>query len=365
MGSSFGKTIKLTIFGESHGPAIGAVLEGLPPGLKVDADYMAAELDKRRAYGSISTARHEADIPEILSGVKNGLTEGTPLALIIRNTDVRSQDYQNSTVPRPSHADFTAQAKYMGFQDASGGGHFSGRLTAPIVAACAIIKQALEEKGILIGTHIARISSAEDRPFANDPAEDIKTLAGLQFPVLDSGAAAQMQQIIERCAAEGDSVGGVLETAVCGLDAGIGEPIFDTIEGEIAKAMFAVPAVKGVEFGAGFSFADRRGSQANDSFAVAGGKIVTTSNNSGGVNGGITNGMPVVFRTVVKPTPSIGKTQQSVDMQTLQPAELSIKGRHDPAIIHRARPVLDALTALVIADFYAQRYGYMWLRNDK
>ena len=365
MGSVFGRSIKLTLFGESHKAAAGAVLDGLPPGPKVDMDYISSEMNKRRARGAYSTGRREADVPEFISGVKDGFTEGTPLCVIIKTTDARPSDYEKSPVPRPSHADYTARAKYLGFQDACGGGHSSGRLTAPIVAACSVLKQALESKGILIGTHISRLGELTDRPFSLDPAGEIKALAGPQFPVLLEENIKAMKAAIEQAGAEGDSLGGVLETAVTGLEAGIGEPFFDSLESELAHALFSIPGAKGVEFGAGFAIAEMRGSRANDPFAVKDGRIVTLSNNSGGINGGISNGMPVVFRTAFRPTPSISLPQRSVDPDTMTETELVISGRHDPAFIHRARPVVDALTALVISDLLARRFGYLWLGDHK
>ena len=375
MSSSFGNMIKLTVFGESHGAAVGAVIDGLPPGLKVDAEYIAAEMNKRRARGAYSTGRQEADMPEFVSGVKNGFTEGTPMAVIIKTTDARPQDYDAQSgagqaqgkpfIPRPSQSDFAAQAKYLGFQDASGGGHFSGRLTAPIVAACAVVRQALEAKGIFIGTHILRLGELADRPFSLDPAEEIKALAGPQFPVLCEEKIREFKGAIESIGAEGDSLGGVLETAVTGLEAGIGEPFFGSIESELAHALFSIPGAKGVEFGAGFDIAAMHGSRANDAFAVRDGRVVTLTNNSGGINGGVSNGMPVVFRTAFRPTPSISKPQKSVDLNTMTETELVISGRHDPAFIHRARPVVDGLTALVLADLLIRRYGYMWLAGGK
>ena len=364
MSNNFGKAIRVTLFGESHGSCIGACIDGLPPGLKIDADYIAEELAKRSARGSISTARREADIPEIVSGAASGFTQGTPLTVLIRNTDTDRSAYASAgRIARPSHADFTAQAKYMGFQDASGGGHFSGRLTAPLVAVCAIVRRALEDKGILIGTHIASMHEICDRAFQEDLESDIKKLNSANFPALSSEAADAMKAAAESARAEGDSLGGVLETAVTGLEAGIGEPWFDSLESELAHAMFSVPAVKGIEFGAGFGFARMKGSRANDPFAVKDGRIVTLTNNNGGINGGISNGMPVLFRTVVKPTPSIGKEQQTVDFIKIEETKISITGRHDPAIVHRAREVVDSLTALVIADLCARRWGYMWLKG--
>ena len=366
MSSTFGKAISVTLFGESHGECIGACIDGLPPGLKVDMDYIKAELSKRSAQGGISTARKEPDIPEIVSGAKDGFTEGTPLTVLIKNTSAdRSAYSEMSRIARPSHADYSAQTKYLGFQDASGGGHFSGRLTAPIVAACAVVRQALEAKGIFIGTHILRLGELADRPFSLDPAEDIKALAGPQFPVLCEEKIREFKGAIESIGAEGDSLGGVLETTVTGLEAGIGEPFFGSIESELAHALFSIPGAKGVEFGAGFEIAAMRGSRANDAFAVRDGRVVTLTNNSGGINGGVSNGMPVVFRTAFRPTPSISKAQKSVDLNTMTETELVISGRHDPAFIHMARPVVDGLTALVLADLLVRRYGYMWLAGGK
>ena len=342
MSNTYGKAIRITLFGESHGPVVGAVADGLPPGLKIDMAYISAELDRRRASGEQSTSRREPDIPEFISGVKNGYTEGTPLTVIFKNTDVRSSDYENLvSVPRPSHADYTAQVKYLGFQDASGGGHFSGRLTAPLVAVGAILKKALERSGITINTRLKRVGRIDD------PGE------------------AEIAVILESAKTTGDSLGGILETTITGLEAGYGEPWFDTIEGELAHAVFSIPGVKGIEFGAGFAAADMAGSEANDPFIIADGKVATSSNNSGGIQGGITNGMPVVFRTAFKPTPSIAKEQHTVDLGTMEDTTLSIKGRHDPAIVLRAMPVADAVTAIVTADMIARRFGYMALRRRR
>ena len=361
MSNTFGKSIKITLFGESHGPAVGAVIDGLPPGLKVDREYILREMDRRRAFGALTTARQEADIPEFISGVKNGFTEGTPVALIIKNENARPEEYsKTASVARPSHADWTAQAKYLGFQDASGGGHFSGRLTAPLVAAGAILKQALEKRGILINTVISRLHGIDD------PCEE------------------QIAEEIKAAKTEGDSIGGVLKTTVTGLEAGIGEPWFDTLEGELAHAVFAIPAVKGIEFGAGFAVADMKGSEANDSFTIQNAsietdlrgkdkalsepdnsaKIITVTNHSGGIQGGISNGMPIVFRTAVKPTPSIAKKQQTADFNKMENTEIEIAGRHDPAIIYRISPVIDAMTALVLSDMISRRFGYLALRSE-
>lgn len=355
MKNTFGQSVAVTLFGESHGEYIGAVLDGLAPGLAVDEAFIRHQLSMRRPQGKISTSRVEADEFQIVSGVFEGKTTGTPLCILIPNTNTRSSDYTRN-IPRPGHADYAAECKYHGYQDARGGGHFSGRLTAVLVAAGAIAISALRQNGILIGTHISRISDICDRNF-NSYEYDIETLADLTFPVLDPAKAEVMRACIEDAASEGDSVGGVLETAVIGLPAGIGEPWFDTVEGMLSHALFSIPAIKGVEFGTGFGMADLRGSQANDAFRMEGGRVVTETNHNGGINGGITNGMPVIFRCAVKPTPSIFQEQESVDMQTNQNVTLKLSGRHDPAIIHRARVVVDSVVALVLCDLLALRFG--------
>ena len=355
MKNTFGQSVSVTLFGESHGSEIGAVVDGLAPGLRIDEDFIRHQLSLRRPHGKISTARVEADAFRIVSGVFEGRTTGTPLCILIPNTNTRSGDYEKG-LPRPGHADYTAECKYHGYQDYRGGGHFSGRLTAALVAAGAIAILALRHNGILIGTHISSLAGIPDRPFGNLVA-DLELLDETLFPALSPQASEAMQGEIERAASVGDSVGGILETAVTGLPTGIGEPWFDTVEGVLAHALFSIPAVKGVEFGDGFGFESLRGSEANDGFRVENGKVVTTTNHNGGINGGITNGMPVIFRCAVKPTPSIFCDQDSVDLATMQNATLSLKGRHDPAIIHRARVVVDSVTALVLCDLLAQRFG--------
>lgn len=363
MKNIIGNTITLTVFGESHGPFIGGVLDGLPAGLSVDMEYIMKEMDKRKSVSALSTPRKEADTPQFISGVRNGYTEGTPVAFIIANGNTDSSAYDNlRNIARPGHADYTAQMKYGGYQDARGGGHFSGRLTAVIVAAGAIVRQALEAKGILIGTHISDLNGITDVPFSDDLAKDITALNDASFAVISDESAALMQERILKARSDQDSVGGILETAVTGLEPGIGEPLFGSIESELAKAIFSVGGVKGIEFGKGFGFAHMTGSEANDPFRMDGDKIITVTNNNGGINGGISNGMPVIFRTAVKPTPSIAKSQQTVDFGKMEDTQIEISGRHDPAIIHRARAVIDSLTALVIADLICQRYGYMWLQ---
>lgn len=365
MKNTIGSSVSVTLFGESHGQAIGAVIDGLAPGLRIDPEYIAAKLDLRRPYGKISTPRVEADEFSIISGVFEGRTTGTPVCIIIPNTSQRSRDYSETrSLARPGHADYTAYAKYHGFEDYRGGGHFSGRITAALVAAGAIAMKALEDKGIHIGTHILRLGGVSDRPLTSDPEKlesEILELCHKKFAVLDGEAAAEMQKKIEEAAADGDSVGGVLETAVTGLPAGLGEPWFDTLEGKIAHGIFSIPGIKGVQFGGGFDLADARGSEYNDPMHMEGGSVRTATNNNGGINGGISNGMPVVFRSAVKPTPTIHRKQQTVDFMKGTDAEIESGGRHDPAIIHRARIVADSVTAIVLMDMLALRYGTDWI----
>ncbi len=361
MKNTFGNNLSVTLFGESHGSAIGVVIDGIAPGLKVDKDYIKKLLSLRRPSGSISTPRKEQDEFVIHSGVFEGRTTGTAICILIPNADTRSQDYSATRfLARPSHADFTANCKYGGYEDYRGGGHFSGRITAALVVAGGILIPALADKGIYIGTHIKKCAGVEDAEFS-DYFADIKALADKPFPVLCDDKGDQMQEKIKAAKAEGDSVGGMLETAVVGLPAGLGEPWFDTVEGLLSHALFSVPAVKGVEFGAGFALCDMYGSEANDSFYSQDGSVFTKTNNSGGINGGITNGMPIIFRCAVRPTPTIGKTQQTVNMQTGENAFLSAAGRHDPCIVHRARIVIDCVTAVTLCDLLAGRFGTDWL----
>ena len=365
MKNSFGQNMQITLFGESHGPYIGAVLDGLAPGLEVDESFIASQLTLRRPAGKISTARVEADEFVIASGIYKGKTTGTPLCILIPNTAQHSTDYENAPrIARPGHADYTAQCKYHGYEDFRGGGHFSGRITAALVAAGAVVIPALKAKGIKLGTHIASINHIEDRAFG-DYGQDIDILNSSAFAVLDKAAGELMLKAAEQAAEAGDSVGGVLETAVTGVPAGVGEPWFDTFEGVLSHALDSIPAIKGVQFGAGFDLADGLGSEFNDPIRNEDGKIITLTNNNGGVNGGITNGMPVLFRCAVKPTPSIYAEQKSIDLKTLENADLQIKGRHDPSIIHRARVVVDSMTALVLYDVLSGRYGTDWFCGTK
>ena len=362
MKNTFGNSVAVTLFGESHGEYIGAVIDGLAPGIKIDHEYIAHMLTLRRPDGKISTPRKEKDEYKIVSGVVNNTTTGTPITIIIPNENVKSGDYsQMKTVARPSHADFTAECKYHGYQDSCGGGHFSGRITAALVAAGAICKYSLEQKGIYIGTHVKKCGGISDREL-NNLKEDINELNAKTFAVLDEISKEKMVEAILVAANNGDSVGGVLETAVIGMPVGVGEPWFDTVESLLSHMMFAIPAVKGVEFGAGFAIADMLGSQANDPMKMDSGNVVTTTNNNGGINGGITNGMPIIFRTAIKPTPTIFKPQNTIDFKTMTETVLEPKGRHDPAIVHRARVVQDAASAIVLCDALSMRFGTDFLK---
>ncbi len=361
MKNTFGNRVTVTLYGESHGPSIGVVVDGLAPGMPVDTAVIDALLARRRPAGAISTARCEQDAYTIESGVFAGRTTGTPVCIRIPNEDTRSADYGDTRwLARPSHADYTAYQKYHGFEDYRGGGHFSGRLTAALVAAGGLVLPALSAKGITIGTHLKACGGVPDREFG-DLATDLALLAQREFGVLDAEAGERMQQAILAARQEGDSVGGVLETAVIGLEAGLGEPWFDTVESLLAHGLLAVPGIKGIEFGTGFGLADMHGSQANDPFTLCDDKVCTTSNHSGGINGGITNGMPLIFRCAVRPTPTIGQPQNTVHIQHKEKATLQAKGRHDPCIVHRARVVVEAMTALVVCDLLAERYGADWL----
>ena len=361
MKNTFGSSVSVTIFGESHGAAVGAVLDGIAPGIPVDPAFIAHQLDLRRPYGSISTARQEPDEFEIVSGVFEGRTTGTPLCILIRNADTHSRDYaETRALARPGHADYTACAKYHGFEDYRGGGHFSGRVTAALVAVGAVAISALREKGIQIGTHIARCGGVSDRGF-DDLGADIAALHEKRFAVLDEARGDEMRAAIEAAAKDGDSVGGVLETAVTGLSAGVGEPWFDSLESLLSHILFSIPAIKGVEFGDAFDLVDARGSVFNDAFYMDSGEIRTKTNHNGGINGGISNGMPLLFRCMVKPTPSIYQAQETVNFLERRDETLKLKGRHDPAIVHRARVVVDSAAALALCDALALRFGTDWL----
>ena len=364
MKNTFGNNISITLFGESHGTAIGAVIDGLPAGIDINEEFIAHQLDLRRPFGKISTPRQEADKFSIVSGVFNKKTTGTPICIVIPNENTQSKDYSKTYgKARPGHADYTAFCKYNGCEDYRGGGHFSGRITAGLVAAGAIAIDLLAEKGIKIGTHISKCAGVEDNKFT-DYENDINSLSDKIFPVLNDEKGEEIIENIEKAAAEGDSVGGTLETAVIGLPVGVGEPWFDSVESMLSHALFSIPAIKGVEFGAGFTCADMLGSQMNDCFVLDNGLITTKTNNNGGINGGITNGMPVIFKCAVKPTPSISKKQETVDFINNENTVLSVKGRHDPCIVHRARVVVDSVTALVLCDLLSQKFGNDWLGDN-
>ncbi len=355
MKNTYGSSISLTLFGESHGKAIGAVIDGIAPGLAVSEENIEKCLAKRRPDGISSTPRIEKDKFEILSGVFEGKTTGTPIAIMIPNENTKSSDYTYG-IARPSHADYSAYCKYHGNEDYRGGGHFSGRITAALVAAGAILTDALKGLGISIGTHILNCGSASDRVF-DDVASDVEYLKNAAFPTLSDASARKITEVILSSREKGDSVGGITQSAVVGLPAGLGEPWFDSVEGDLAKALFAIGGIKGVEFGLGFGFGEKSGAQVNDAFEIKEGKIITKTNNNGGINGGITNGMPVIFQCAVKPTPSVSIEQDTVNFIEKSEISHSIKGRHDPAIIRRICPVIDSITALVVCDMLAMRYG--------
>ncbi len=360
MKNSLGLNVTVTVFGESHGAGVGAVLDGMPAGIPVNEEFIKHQLSLRRPSGDISTPRIEADNYIIYSGVYNGLTTGTPICIVVPNENTKSKDYSaDRFLARPSHADFVAYEKYNGFEDYRGGGHFSGRVTTGLVAVGAIAISALKQKGIKIGTHISRCAGIDDAAFSNFETE-IEALNNMPFAVLDSAKGEEMQNAIKAAKADGDSVGGVLETVVLGMPVGVGEPWFDTLEGLLSHALFSIPAIKGVEFGLGFNIADLKGSEANDAFQIKDGKVITKTNNNGGINGGISNGMPIVFRCAVKPTPTIAKEQQTIDFSKNDNAVLQATGRHDPCIVHRARVVVDSMVAITLCDVLTAKYGTDW-----
>lgn len=353
MSSEFGKLVRVSVFGQSHGRAIGVVVDGLPAGEEIDLGELQRFLDRRRpGKNPLSTARNEGDVPEFLSGLEGGRTCGSPLCAVIRNSDQHSKDYAElQDKPRPGHADYTAWVKWSGHADMRGGGHFSGRLTAPLCVAGGIAKQILARRGIYVGAHLREVGGIADVPFPLHPtAELFEEIAAKPFPVLDDGAGERMREAILSAKMELDSVGGVIECAAVGLPAGLGDPMFDGVDSRLAAALFGIPAVKDVGFGMGFGAAAVLGSSNNDPFVVEDGKIVTETNHAGGILGGITTGMPITFEVAFKPTPSIGKPQKTVSLSAMENAELQIHGRHDPCIAHRAVPVVEAVTATVLLD---------------
>lgn len=354
MSGMWGSKIKLSIFGESHGNAIGITIDGLPSGFSIDMDKIMMEMS-RRAPGksSLSTPRKESDIPEILSGYFEGKTTGTPLCAIIRNSNTKSKDYSKlKDVMRPGHADYTGAVRYKGFNDYRGGGHFSGRITAPLVFAGAICKQILEVKGIIVSAHINSIGKIKDCSFLESDISDelLNSFKENELPLINTKLEDEMRQEILSTRSSGDSIGGTIECAILGVSPGIGDPFFDSVESTLAHLMFSVPAVKGIEFGKGFDISKMRGSEANDEYYLENGNIKTKTNNNGGILGGITNGMPIIFNVAIKPTASIFKEQNTVNIVTMEETTLCIEGRHDPCIVQRALPVIEAVAAIGITE---------------
>ena len=359
MSSSFGNNIKLTIFGQSHSKGIGMTLEGIPAGKKIDYEKLYSFME-RRAPGrnAYSTTRKEADKPEFLSGVVGDTTCGTPITAVIYNTNTRSQDYDIlKDIPRPGHADYTGFVKYGESRDYTGGGHFSGRLTAPMCIAGGIALQLLAEKGIFVCSRIASIGGIKDDgnlvEYVLESNDVTNPGAEGDFPTVSDEQGKKMQAVIAEKKAEGDSVGGIIECVIFGVPAGVGDPMFDGIENRLAQIIFGIPAVKGLEFGNGFEAAELTGSQNNDPFYIENGQVKTKTNNCGGILGGISDGMPITFRVAFKPTPSIAKEQDSINMTTMEETKLVVPGRHDPCIVPRAVPVVEAAAALAIYDFLA------------
>ncbi len=354
MSSEFGTILRISVFGESHGRAVGVTMQGLPAGEAVDQAALEAFLDRRRpGKNALSTARVEPDKPVFLSGLTEGKTNGSPLCAIIENLDARSRDY-NELIdkPRPGHADYTAFVKWGGRADMRGGGHFSGRLTAPLCIAGGIAKQILKRRGVFVGAHLSAVAGITDEPFPLHPTRELlENIAAKEIPVIDDKKGSKMRSAILDASRDADSVGGVVECAAIGLPAGLGGPMFDGVENRLSVALFGIPAVKGVEFGDGFSAADMRGSEHNDPFCIGSdGKVTTETNRAGGILGGITTGQPLVLRIAVKPTPSIAKPQRTVSLSKNENVELTVRGRHDPCVAHRAVPVAEAVTALVLLD---------------
>lgn len=354
MSATFGRNLRMTIFGESHGKGIGLVLDGLPPGTPIEEEFIKEEM-ARRAPGKnqMSTQRQEKDAFIIESGVFEGRATGTPLCVLIPNSDQHSKDYSLlKDVMRPGHADYAGKVRYNGFNDYRGGGHFSGRLTAPLVFTGAVAKTVLAQKGIVVGAHVARIGKITDDLFnpLGEMTERLMALRKFTLPVLDDGKASLMEAEIMAAREQMDSVGGIVEVMAVGMPPGVGDPFFDSLESRLSHALFSVPAVKGIEFGAGFALAALKGSETNDPMTFDKGKVRTTRNNNGGITGGITNGMPILFRVAIKPTPSIGQPQQTVNVTEGKDTILEVKGRHDPCIVPRAVPVIEAVTAWVLLD---------------
>ena len=362
MNNSFGKNLIYTSFGESHGKGIGFVLDGLPAGIKIDFDYIENELSKRRPKKDLGTSRVEPDNYEVISGIFNGYTTGTPITVVIYNKDVNDAVYdEGKNFMRPSHADYTAHIKYKGYEDYRGGGHFSGRITAGLVFAGAICRNFLLSKNIRIETHIKEISDIKDKTFfqmdENEIEKNIDYLSNEDIKVIDKNIKDKMIEKIKEVGTLGDSIGGNTETIIYNMEAGLGNPIYENIESKISYACFGIPAVKGISFGAGFDFKNMLGSTANDSFYIENGKVKTKTNNNAGINGGISNGMPITFDLAIKPTPSIYKEQESIDIEKMENVKSNIKGRHDPGIIMRVPIVVTSTVSLVITDLLLSKYG--------
>lgn len=352
MGSDLGNRLKISVFGESHGEGIGITIDGLPAGEKIDMEELLHFLSRRKPGSELTTTRKERDLPEFISGITDGVTNGFPICAIIRNNDKHSKDYNNlRNNPRPSHADYTAALRYGEARDMRGGGHFSGRLTAPLCIGGGIAKQILEKRGVRIGAHLQSVGNVADDRFPLHPDEEIfDRLEAMKIPVLNEEIIPLIETEIIDAKMNGDSIGGIIECIATGFPAGIGTPMFDGIENNLAKAAFGIPAVKGIEFGNGFHCASIRGSENNDPFILSNGRIETETNNHGGFLGGITSGMPILFRVAIKPTPSIALPQKTINLETLEETTLEIKGRHDPCIALRAVPVVEAITALTLLD---------------
>lgn len=376
MTATWGSNIKLTIFGESHGEAIGIVIDNIEAGQSVDLDYIYSEMMRRKpGKDGMSTQRNEDDKPRIISGVFNGITTGAPICVVIDNNDKRSRDYSlTKDIARPGHADYTARVKYKGFNDYRGGGHFSGRLTAPIVFAGALAKSILKKRGIRIYSHIKCLNNVEEMSFSefvknnmgtSDITKDklissynelLSHLTSMDIPVLEESNIGKIKDKIEDVKQRGDSIGGSIECCIVGIDSGYGSPFFNSIESSISSLMFSVPGVKGIEFGKGFGFTKILGSEANDEFRIdSDGRVLTNTNNNGGINGGISNSMPIEFTVALKPTSSIFIPQKSINMETMENTSLSLKGRHDPTIVLRAIPVIESMAAISILDFISGR----------
>jgi len=360
MSSMWGNKFKISIFGESHGAAIGVVIDGLPAGIKLDLNYINKQM-LRRVPGktNLSSTRNEKDLYNILSGYFEEITTGSPLCAIIFNEDKQSKDYDIlKDCMRPGHSDYPGFVKYLGFNDYRGGGHFSGRITAPLLFAGAIAMQILEShKDIYIGSHIKSICKIQDDNILDINRDSLQQLRNMNFPVISEEKSLQMQSEILKAKNDSDSVGGIVETFIINADAGLGQPFFDSVESKLSHMIFSIPSVKGIEFGAGFNITEMRGSESNDSYYIEDDKISTTSNNNGGIIGGITNGMPVIFRTAIKPTPSISISQKTVNVSTMENTDIQVSGRHDPCIVQRALPVIEGATAIVILDLILEREG--------